>query len=416
MTRLRALFALALALSAALALPHARAQRTPARRRAHPPPTSATPTTPPPPAEPPPTPSPIPPGRATAVAVAGNHTCALTVDHLVYCWGADDILTLLAPRTMILGVRTTPTVLVRSEGATAVLMGGSQPLVRIGESQLVSYGTWDEQVLGRTTHSPEDWQHDALVIEGLAAGTTIIPSADGSIFCALAGGVLQCRGANQYGQLGAGLDADVSSTLVPVVGLSGVRDASSGGSTTCAVDATGLSCWGRGVDGALGTGSLDPVRVPTRVAVPGAVDVEVSRRDHACARDASGGVWCWGRGAEGQVGNPPETRTTPARIEGITGATAIAVGMYDSCAITGGSVRCWGAGSQGQLGNGGTVGSVVPVAVTGLANVTQIALGDRHACGLDAAGAVWCWGNNREGSCGVPGGQDQLVPVRVLGP
>ncbi len=386
-------------------------RRGPHRRRAHPPPTTTLP----------PTPAPAisgqPPGRAIAIGVGGNHSCALTADHRAFCWGFDDILTLLAPRTAILGQRTTPTELVRSGGATALMMQGSQPVVRIGDTQLVSYGTWDVQPLGHVAHSPEDWTADALVIDGVTTGTTLVPSADGSVLCALASGALRCRGANQYGQLGAGLEGEASADLVAVTGLREVRSVSSGGSTTCAIDASGLSCWGRGFDGALGTGSMANASVPGRVAVEGAVEVAVSRRTHACARDASGGVWCWGRGNEGQVGNAAASRPTPGRVAGVEGATAIAVGQHFSCAlVSGGAVRCWGAGNEGQLGNGGTSGSVVPVSVSGLSGVVSLALGDAHACALDAAGAVWCWGRNREGSCGATGAVAQSVPVRVLGP
>lgn len=358
-----------------------------------------------------------PPGRAIAIGVAGDHSCAVTIDQRAFCWGNDSILTLLAPRASILGPRPAPTALVRSLGATGILMVGSQPVVRIGDAQLVSYGTWDVQALGQTVHSPEQWQGDALVIDHVHPGTTIVPSADGAVVCAIEAGAMRCRGANQYGQLGAGRSEDASADFVSVVGLHGVTSASSGGSTTCAIDASGLSCWGRAFDGALGTGATEDARAPAHVAIEHPVEVAVSRRAHACARDAAGDVWCWGRGNEGQIGNAPTSRSTPARVAGVTGATAIAVGEHHSCAITGGgTVACWGAGNEGQLGNGATQGSVTPVMVTGLANVHAIALGDAHACALDLSGAVWCWGRNREGSCGSAAGPIVSTPVRVLGP
>ncbi|MFO0684406.1 MAG: hypothetical protein U0234_20300 [Sandaracinus sp.] len=365
--------------------------------------------------------APVPPGppptRALAIAVAGNHSCAISGEHRAFCWGIDDILTLLAPRASILGERDTPTELVRSAGATRIAMQGSQPLVWVGEGSLVSYGTWDVQPLGRITHSPEAWQGDALVLEGLAAAVTVVPSADGSVLCTIDAGAMRCRGANQYGQLGSGSTEEGSEALVAVAGLHGVRTASSGGSTTCAIDDQGLACWGRATDGVLGTGATELARTPARVALPGAVEVAVSRRGHACARDASGSVWCWGRGNEGQVGNTPSSRDRPERVAGVEHASAIAVGQYFTCALVeGGRVRCWGAGNEGQLGDGRSVGSVAPVEVRGLAGVSSIALGDAHACALDASGAVWCWGRDREGSCGTATHGTRATPVRVIGP
>jgi alpha-tubulin suppressor-like RCC1 family protein len=87
----------------------------------------------------------------------------------------------------------------------------------------------------------------------------------------------------------------------------------------------------------------------------------------------------------------------------------IAVGNGFACAVRGaGSVVCWGQYFRGQLGftpDGGvghrmTDFQTRPTPVPGLANVTAIALGDSHACAIDASQHVWCWGWNSEGQLG----------------
>jgi len=82
------------------------------------------------------------------------------------------------------------------------------------------------------------------------------------------------------------------------------------------------------------------------------------------------------------------------------------------------TVRCWGSNSSGQLGaetpmtagapDGGASGapySAKPVAVTNLADVTQISVSGRSSAGTMGArrsdGSVMCWGENTYGQLGL---------------
>ncbi|MEI8258140.1 MAG: hypothetical protein WCJ30_20880 [Deltaproteobacteria bacterium] len=361
------------------------------------------------------------PRTAVALGVAGDHSCVVTSDHRAFCWGEDAIIGLLSPRSSVLGRRDVPTLLAGSDGASDLFMQGSQVVLRVGEGRLDSYGTWDITALGgRTTHSPEDWATEHLVREGVDPARRPIASASGAVLCAIEHGRLRCRGANQFGQLGARVARDASEPLLDVAGLRDVRGASSGGDTTCAIDAGGLACWGRGADYARGDGSVENARTPVRIQLASTpTDVAVSRGGHGCVLTDAGEVFCWGRGREGQLGvGSLDAAERPARVDGVSGASAIAVGRYHSCAIAGseGAVWCWGAGSHGQLGDGRAVGSSVPVRVSGLAHVTRIALGDAHGCAIDTSGQVWCWGRNEYGNCGMSAGTDQTVPAHVALP
>ena len=69
----------------------------------------------------------------------------------------------------------------------------------------------------------------------------------------------------------------------------------------------------------------------------------------------------------------PGNTTTPGGVEGVTGATQLAVGPYASCArLTTGGVSCWGYNSLGTLGNGSTAAAPSPVTVTGITNAKQV--------------------------------------------
>ena len=86
------------------------------------------------------------------------------------------------------------------------------------------------------------------------------------------------------------------------------------------------------------------------------------------------------------------------------GVATVSAGTLHTCAVMGsGAVRCWGFNGYGQLGDGTTLGSPVPVDVTGLATgIMAVAAGGYHACALTAAGGVKCWGRNDKGQTNVP--------------
>jgi len=105
---------------------------------------------------------------------------------------------------------------------------------------------------------------------------------------------------------------------------------------------------------------------------------------------------------DGQLGDgTTDSRTTPVEVLGITTATSVAIGAYESCAVlTNGKVMCWGENEHGELGDGTTTSSSTPVEVYGITTATQVAVGRDHSCALLTGGAVKCWGLNDEGQLG----------------
>jgi hypothetical protein len=91
-----------------------------------------------------------------------------------------------------------------------------------------------------------------------------------------------------------------------------------------------------------------------------------------------------------------------------------ASGLWDCAALKSGSVECWGNNTNGELGNGTTTTSSTPIAVSGLANVTQISTGAHHTCALESSGALFCWGYNAYGQVGNNTTTNVLTPVQVL--
>jgi alpha-tubulin suppressor-like RCC1 family protein len=245
----------------------------------------------------------------------------------------------------------------------------------------------------------------------------------GSHTCArsMANGIT-CSGYNGHGQLGDGRRT-TQGTPHPVTGLTGVTAIAAGDAFTCATltDKT-VACWGQNGLGQLGDGSFTGRTKPTPVqGVQGAAAIAVGG-DHACVLldDPTHTVKCWGGNSRGQLGdNTTDSHGVPRPVvvdmtgAKLTDVTQIAAGGAHTCAlVTGGAVRCWGAGDGGQNGDGTLGDTHVPSTAVALpAGVLQVAVGDGHACALNADHSVSCWGFNYSGQLGNGGGPGSSTPV-----
>jgi alpha-tubulin suppressor-like RCC1 family protein len=187
---------------------------------------------------------------ATAVAVGGNNSCAITSTGGVKCWGRGDV-------------------------------GG------IGDGGNVN------------RFRPTDVPGLTSVID-LAVG--------GAHACALtSGGGVKCWGANAYGQVGVSPSTAVS-TPVDVTGLtSGVESISAGGRHTCAVLTSGaVECWGANANGQLGQATNTPANQFTPIEIPGLDSGTASVSAgalHSCVLMDVGKSACWGGNVSGQLGD-----------------------------------------------------------------------------------------------------------------
>jgi alpha-tubulin suppressor-like RCC1 family protein len=123
----------------------------------------------------------------------------------------------------------------------------------------------------------------------------------------------------------------------------------------------------------------------------------------ASASAASSGAFGWGSNQRGQLGEGTTTSSdVPLAVTGLSGVTAVSGGADDSLALlSNGTVMAWGENGLGELGNGTTKeDSDVPVAVSGLSEVTAIAAGGSHGLALLRNGTVVAWGYNAFGQLG----------------
>ena len=334
------------------------------------------------------------------IFVAQYHTCALSSDGLMYCWG---------------------------------------------------YNYKGELGQGNTTDSPV-----AIQVGGALAGKTItdIGGTDDAS-CAIASGKIYCWGGNNYGVTGLGVTSsyttsptlvtasNTATTLPTAYTATSLSTSGSRSPTMCAVLSTGKAyCWGSNYAGSVGdgtSGSPNQYRtVPTKVIDTGVLSgktVTTLSQDgypaggvaypHVCAL-ASGSVYCWGANANGQLGNNsttdssvPVAVTASGVLNGKT-ITDVKVGLYHSCALASGGDYCWGYNSSGQVGDGTNTSRQVPVAVfqqsgkLTASNVVSIGAGSNRGCAVINDGRTFCWGLNGSGQIGDGTTISRNVPTESL--
>jgi CSLREA domain-containing protein len=345
------------------------------------------------------------------------HTCAVTASGAVKCWGQNHYGELGDGTTVDRGI---PVSVQNLEGGVAAVAAGNfHTCVLTIDGGVKCWGVNTSGQLGDGTTTNKLVPVDVV---GLTSGVLSISAGDNFNCAVTSSGSVKCWGYNYYGQLGDGSTTN-RSTPVDVSGLSGtIQEVIAGGNSTCALILNGgTKCWGANNFGQLGDGTTNNSSSP--VDVIGLPDGSVSldmHRDHACAVTSTGEAMCWGKNNYGQLGDGTTMdHFIPGSVDFLTsGVSSVTTGQMHSCALTsGGGVKCWGENGVGQLGNGTTTTSLIEVNVTGLGSgVTDIDSGATTTCALlSASGGVKCWGYNYHGELGMGIGiYSSAVPVDVL--
>jgi alpha-tubulin suppressor-like RCC1 family protein len=247
-----------------------------------------------------------------------------------------------------------------------------------------------------------------------------LAAGNGHSCAVLSGGTAKCWGLNSDGELGDGSTTN-SSKPVTVTGLSGVQAITAGDYHACALLNGGtVDCWGYNDHGELGAGRKGPTTcsrraggagqpcstTPVRVAGLAGVSALAAGAYQTCALMLTRTVKCWGYNAEGQLGDGSvHTSSQPVSVVGLSGVRSIASGGVTACALlAAGTVKCWGNGYK-----------ATPVTVAGLVGVTAIAAGYYYQCALLTSGTVKCWGSNDFGQLGNGTFNSSSHPVTVAG-
>lgn len=297
------------------------------------------------------------------VAAGLGHTCVITTEGRLQCWG-DNFFGVLGDGTTT--DSSTPTDVSGLTSRVASVSVGATHTCAVTADGAVQ--CWGENMFGQLGDGTILSSPTPLDVIGLTIGATAVAAGSHHTCAIIAGGGVQCWGLNFLGQLGDGTITG-SPTPVSVIGLtSGVSAIAAGQEHACAITAAGgLQCWGRNFSGQLGAGTIKGSRTPVDVTgLTSGVAAVAGGGFHTCAVTTAGGAQCWGDNFFGQLGNGTNTGSSvPVDVAGLThGVVAIATGTNHTCAATTvGSFWCWGANAEGQLGDGTTTDSSTPVEV-----------------------------------------------------
>ena len=399
------------------------------------------------------------------VIVGSEHTCALSLDGKVKCWGDNS--------SGQLGVGSN----VR-HGELPDTMGKNLPVVNLGsnvvakdicagrgyscaltsDGRVKCWGGAGNGSLGQgrriSVGSDPSQMGDALPYTDLGADFKVSSLACGEYHsCAInQEGKAKCWGSNGSGQLGIesnatlGLKPDDMGDHLPFVMIDQkIKQMSLGARFSCALVSDGsIKCWGENTYGNAGietTESHGAIKgsmanlISVKLENGPYVGLSISSSYvHSCATYLYQGrkkFKCWGYNGSDTgrvgvgsksdyIGEKPDSMGDKL-LEVQIGIDSIsdfkALGTFTCALAIGGKLKCWGHNSQGQLGLGdmgsytnspGTSGTNLPYVDVGLP-VKSLSSGSasNHSCVILINSLIKCWGINGQGQLGYEDSQER---------
>jgi alpha-tubulin suppressor-like RCC1 family protein len=363
------------------------------------------------------------PASSTFASIAtGLHSCALSDEHLAYCWGdntsgelghGDTVPDTPLPVAISGGVRFQMVSLAKHAGFSCGL--------RL-DGAAFCWGANDHFQLGDGTSTTRPTP--SRIASDLSFRSIAVGSAHA---CAISTtGAAYCWGFTTHGAFG---NAMLGTQPVPIRAAVGLDLASvvAGGDFTCALTTTGAAyCWGFGVTGQLGDGRATSSTTPVAVAGDQRFRTLTASEQGACGVTFAGAAYCWGFNVFGTTGDGtsglgggPTRRVSPVAVAGGLTFLSLSAGFQTVCGVTVDLVGyCWGYNDTGAVGDGTTDHRAQPTRVLGDLRVEQIAAGTVSSCALTTAHAVYCWGENYHGALGIGRDDDAIIltPTAVRRP
>lgn len=243
------------------------------------------------------------PADVVQLSANGQGTMALDKTGAFQYWGQVGVIS-----------STSPIVYSTTDVVTQVAVGGNHACyVTSGVAKCMGYNSYGE--LGRADLTSRDLQ----AVEGLAHTVKSIALGQDHGCALLDDGTVWCWGSNFVSQLGYASTGTCSgipcSTTATQVALSDKAiELALGSGHTCALLTSGLvQCWGANNFGELGNGGFVKSTTPINAAITKVAHIAAGG-NHTCAIQTSGVLRCWGQNDKGQIGNGSTTDTAAPTV------------------------------------------------------------------------------------------------------
>ncbi len=303
------------------------------------------------------TPSPVIGVSQVKQVSAGDwHVCALTNQGAVSCWGA--VTNFYNYGQLGNGSTTgslTPVTVQGLPYIKQISSGFAHTCALTAQHTVLCWGLGRRLGNNATANSSVP-----VAVQGLQ-GVRHISSGSDHTCAVTAWNTVFCWGGNN-GKLGNNA-TEVSLVPVPATGLSQVKQVAASSNHTCAVTLAGkVYCWGYNGAGQLGNNSTTASLVP--IPVPGLDGIKQvsSAYQSTCALNGQNQVSCWGYNFFGQLGNGTQVDSlVPTPVPGLSNVQELSLGDGENsmlCATTPLGLQCWG-----NSGNSATV--LLPTTIQG---------------------------------------------------
>jgi len=354
------------------------------------------------------------------VAVGRQHTCALTKDDEIRCWGDN-----FAGQ---LGTATTSTCVFSS--CSLVPVPVTCPAGEICKFRSLAAGG-DHTCAVDTNGKAWCWGEDGPATGPSSFGTLPkhahrpIPATTGTggkvdfvaidtnfgHTCALSAAQdVFCWGDNSTGQVGRPTNEFIFTLQATQAGSNKYKSVVTGTGHSCAIQVNGLlDCWGDNSKFQL-TGNANAAKfITVNSKIPllnGKTVTRVAAGDvSTCAENSDNNTICWGKPAR----NAPASTVNPGFIALTASSTTSLATEMDDCAGFQNCVQTCLTDSSGELLCRNWVTSAAPGQLGTMkkpwtdygVDYTQVDVGPNHACAVTSERDIWCWGMNDFGQFGT---------------